>query len=527
MPSRSRLAALIVAAACALFLGLGDFAASELIAFHQLDHLRELGGTATRRVEAALDAGARTLDELAVRGGLDCAPAAMRSVRQHVYGRGAVKDIRLIGPDGQVRCAAFPETLDLDIEWSDRGAMRPAAGDARLLVSRVGRSSGTALGLLRDVAAQPSLLAIVPLGASLLDIVPDELREGGLVTLGFGDGLHLLRVGDAAGEPGPGALRIQAASRRYPVTVTLAVDRAALGGWHQGSYRPILLGVGALGLAFGLLLARAATRPPDPVAELDAALARGEFTPYLQPLFNLRTGAVVGCEALARWVREDGTVLPPSRFVPLAETSGRIAPITWQMMDETLRRLAPLLDRHRRFKVSFNIVPQHLTSDRFVDALEARVRSARVRPEQIVVEITERERVCDLGDAARVVASLRERGFRVALDDVGIGHSGLSYIQMLGADILKVDKFFVDAVCRDPAATAIVQMLVRLAQRLDLRVVAEGIEDRAQLHVLAACGVDEGQGFLVSPPVPVDAFLASIHRREPAGAAEPAAAMAA
>ncbi len=526
--SRPRLAVLIVAATAALFLSLGDFAATELIATQQADQLRDLGGAAARRVEAALDHGALTLDELAAQGVADCAPDALRAVRQHVYGRGGVKDIRLLGPEGQVRCAAFPEMLGLDVERADRRLMLAAAGDARLFVSRIEQKSGVALSVLRDMEGGRALLAVVAIDAALLDVLPEELREGGSVTLDLGDGRRVLRSPDSGREaPARNALQITAASRRYPLQVTLVVDRGALSGWRHGLYAPLFAGMGLLGLIFGVLSARMATRPADPAAALDAALERKEFTAYLQPVFDLKTGAIVGCEALVRWVRSDGAVIPPSRFVPLAETSGRIEPITWQMMEETLRRLRPLLGRHRRFKLSFNIAPHHLLSEGFADALEARVREAGIRPGQIVLEITERERVGDLYDAAQVVAALRERGFRVALDDVGIGHSGLCYIQTLGASILKVDKFFVDAVCHDPAAAAIVQMLVRLADRLKLRVVAEGIESRAQLDALAACGVDEGQGYLVSPPVPIDAFLASIHAREPARKAGPALAMAA
>jgi c-di-GMP phosphodiesterase len=105
-----------------------------------------------------------------------------------------------------------------------------------------------------------------------------------------------------------------------------------------------------------------------------------------------------------------------------------------------------------------------------------------------------------------VVRGLRADGFRVALDDVGVGHSGLSHIQSLRPDTLKVDKFFVDALGADATASAVVGTLVRLARELGMSVVAEGLETEAQLAALRACGVDRGQGYLVSPPVPLAAF---------------------
>jgi EAL domain-containing protein (putative c-di-GMP-specific phosphodiesterase class I) len=171
------------------------------------------------------------------------------------------------------------------------------------------------------------------------------------------------------------------------------------------------------------------------------------------------------------------------------------------------------LARDRQFKVSVNIVPRHLVAAGFIDELRLIVAAAKVSPRQVVLELTEREQFEDLSRAAAVVTQLRDLGFRVAIDDVGIGHSGLSHIQTLGASILKIDKFFVDSICRDSAATAVVEMVVRLARELNMSVVAEGIESEAQLAALVACGVQEGQGFLVSPPLPAADFIAMLDRQ--------------
>jgi sensor c-di-GMP phosphodiesterase-like protein len=137
----------------------------------------------------------------------------------------------------------------------------------------------------------------------------------------------------------------------------------------------------------------------------------------------------------------------------------------------------------------------------------------RVSPRQIALEVTERDAFPDLKKAAQVVAELRDRGFSVALDDVGIGHNGLSQIQALGANVLKIDKFFVDSVSRDAAAHATVEMLVRLAAELRMTVLAEGIETDEQRLVLIECGVSEGQGYLVSPPLPASMFVPFVEER--------------
>jgi c-di-GMP phosphodiesterase len=251
-------------------------------------------------------------------------------------------------------------------------------------------------------------------------------------------------------------------------------------------------------------------------------LARQEFKPYYQPTFDLRTGDISGCEALARWVRADGSIVPPLSFIPLAETSGRIEPMTWQILATALRELQPRLRDDKYFKLSVNIVPRHMVSDGFVETLRRVVAGTKVSARQIVLEVTERAELPDLNQAAAVVKQLRELGFRVAMDDVGVGHSGLSQIKALGANTIKIDKFFVDTITQDEAAATIIGMLVRLARELHMSVIAEGIETPEQMQALLACGVEEGQGYLVSPPLPFAKFNEFLERHQSRALAEDA-----
>jgi sensor c-di-GMP phosphodiesterase-like protein len=290
------------------------------------------------------------------------------------------------------------------------------------------------------------------------------------------------------------------------------VQRSALADWHQEPYVPILVCSAFLGLAFGALLRKALAHGDNMADVMDQALAAQEFKPFLQPVFDLQSGAIVGCEILARWIRSDGTIIPPSRFIPMAESTGRIERMTWQILSTALGELQPLLSRDKYFKISVNVAPHHMLAADFVGTLRKTVSAARVSPRQVVLEITEREELDDLSRAAASVAELRSFGFKVAIDDVGIGHSGLSYIQKLGANILKIDKFFVDSICRDPAARAVVEMLVRLGRELSMTVLAEGIEEEAQRMTLAAAGVELGQGYLVSPALPVSDFVAFLDK---------------
>jgi c-di-GMP phosphodiesterase len=509
-----RLAGLLILAASALtFLACGHFAARALIEQQQTKQLQELGGVALRRAENAADYGAATLDRLNLRGPISCNPSELQAGRLLVYQRSGVKDIRVLSRDGQVMCSAYPETLEFDKRWAGRDEMLPAR-DNTVRVFRVEQFFGDALGIMKDVDDKTSLAAILSVDGSLFDVMPEELRDYSDVSLQLANNETVVRSRASTDlDASPENFRVvTASSERYPIEATIRVQRSALADWHQEPYVPILVCSAFLGIAFGALLRKALAHGDNMADVMDQALAAQEFKPFLQPVFDLQSGAIVGCEILARWVRGDGTVVPPSRFIPIAESTGRIERMTWQILSTALNELQPLLSRDKYFKISVNVAPHHMLAADFVGTLRKTVSAARVSPRQVVLEITEREELDDLSRAAASVAELRSFGFKVAIDDVGIGHSGLSYIQKLGANILKIDKFFVDSICRDPAARAVVEMLVRLGRELSMTVLAEGIEEEAQRMTLAAAGVEHGQGYLVSPALPVSDFVAFLDK---------------
>jgi sensor c-di-GMP phosphodiesterase-like protein len=187
--------------------------------------------------------------------------------------------------------------------------------------------------------------------------------------------------------------------------------------------------------------------------------------------------------------------------------------MTWQVLAIALKELNAHLRQNKEFKLSFNVVPSHLLSEGFVGQLRGIVSDAKVSARQIVLEITERDELQDLGKAAAIVKELRELGFKVAIDDVGVGHSGLSHLKALGANTMKIDKFFVDSI-GDESTLHIVETLVRLAKDLQMSVVAEGIETDEQMQSLLACGVQEGQGYLVAPPLPCAKFFELLEIRQ-------------
>lgn len=499
-----------VLASLAAFAAGGHFAVQAIIKGQQMQRLNELTDIALRRSEVAVDFGAAIVDEIASRGQLDCDPASLQRFRLQVYQRSAVKDVRLVNHDGSIVCSAYSETLEFDKAWVSRPDML-ATSDDRLRLFRVEQFGGDALGVLRDVDAKQSLVAIMGINSYLFDIMPAELRARSevLVELSNRQQLAQFSLEDMEfSDP----VEITKASSRYPLRATIRVERATLSRAYGQGYWPAMLAAMALGLVFGLLLAKA-RRVEGPVADLDRALARDEFRPFFQPIFHLTTGEILGCEMLARWIREDGSIVPPMKFIPLAESSGRIRAMTWQILSIALKEMNAHLRQNKEFKLTFNVVPSHLLSDGFVDMLRKLVAEAKVSARQIVLEITERDELQDLDKASEIVLRLREFGFRVAIDDVGVGHSGLSHLKALGANTMKIDKFFVDTI-KDESTSRIVETLVRLAKDLQMTVVAEGIETEQQMQSLLACGVQEGQGYLVAPPLPCAKFLELMEIRQ-------------
>ena len=515
----------MLAASVGLFLAAGHFAAKAVIDGHQKRQLEELADVALRRAEVAVSFGAATLDELAAKGTLNCDPGTLQSVRLQVYQRSTVKDIRLVNRDGSVICSAYSETLEFDNGWVDRADMLPSQ-DGRLLLFRVDQFSGVALGVLRDIDKKGSIVAILGINSYLFDIMPAELRAHSEVLLRLNTGLDVARF-PASHDGLSHSVSITNASAHYPLEAIIRVDTGVLQRWNNEAYWPTMCIAFGLGVAFGFLLTRTRPRLEGPIADIDQALARHEFKPFFQPIFDLVSGEIVGCEVLARWVRRDGTVVSPINFIPLAESSGRIGPMTWQILSAALKDASHLLRENKNFRMSFNVAPRHLLSDGFIEALRDIVIGARVSVRQIVLEITERSELPSIEGAAAVVKQLRELGFRVAMDDVGVGNSGLSQMKGLGANTIKIDKFFVDTITEDEAAATIVAMLVRLAHDLRMTVVAEGIETSEQIQALIACGVEEGQGYVVSPPLPFPKFSELLQSRRSSARAKEAVGQAA
>ncbi|TVR08397.1 MAG: EAL domain-containing protein [Salinarimonadaceae bacterium] len=478
------------------------------------ERLAELNRQLLHRSEMAIDYAVISLVEAMELGATGCGVESRAEIRRLVFQRSSVKDVHVFGDDGAIQCSAHPDARELGLAPASIGPGEPAS-NRHVALHALDFEKGRQVGVSWRLPSGAGLLASLNIDALFFDILPPALRDRGEAKLMLGDGGTVVA---RYAPPQPGweaskdSMAMGAASARYPLQTVLRIDNAPLQSWNMEA-QPVVAAVGGgFGMIFALMLLRALRRTPDPVHEIDAALAAGEFQPYLQPIFSIDDKRIVGCEVLTRWIRQDGTVVTPDRFISLLEENGRIVPMTRAVMRKTLKALRPLISRNAAFKVAFNVTPADLLSADFAAEMTELVTQAGVDTHSVVLELTERQQIPDLGDAARKVASLRSLGFKVALDDTGTGHNGLSYIQTLGADTIKIDKIFVDAIGQNIAGSAIIEMLVSLAAALSMNTVAEGIETEEQRAALRACGVDEGQGYLVSRPLPIEEFISLVAR---------------
>ncbi len=274
----------------------------------------------------------------------------------------------------------------------------------------------------------------------------------------------------------------------------------------------LLLPVGAFIAAFIVGIVTWLSRKRlSPLAELEIAVRNHEFIVHYQPIVELKTGICIGAEALVRWRRPDGSLIRPDLFIPLAEESGLIMPITDQVIEAVIRDLNGVLVADRTLHIAINLCAADIKSGRILDVLEAKLAHTGIRTEQIWLEATERG-FMDI-DAARItLEKARQRGHSVAIDDFGTGYSSLQYLQGLPMDALKIDKSFIDTIGKDTATSSVTPHIIGMAKALRLYTVAEGIEAEEQADYLKAHGVDFGQGWLFSKALPAPMFI-GYHRQ--------------
>lgn len=307
--------------------------------------------------------------------------------------------------------------------------------------------------------------------------------------------------------------RVILGSREYPLSIY--VGHKLESGWQglMQKHRFGLLLLTGFSTGFALLIWWLLGRPRSPASELARALQAREFVPFLQPLVATEDERIIGAEVLMRWQHPDAGLIRPDLFIPQAEASGLIVPMTTLLMEE----VAKVLGMQRAglpqgFHISFNISAAHCRDMVLLD--DCRRFLAHFAPDQVVLvlELTERELLVADPQTLSLFKQLDEMGVRLAMDDFGTGHSSLAYLQQFHVDYLKIDQSFIRRIGTESLSEHIVDNVIDLGSRLGLSLVAEGVETRQQADYLKG-KVAYLQGYLFGRPLPLRQFNETLRSR--------------
>jgi len=271
---------------------------------------------------------------------------------------------------------------------------------------------------------------------------------------------------------------------------------------------PIGLLIAALMIAVVIWAVR---RRLSPLGELSLAVKKREFVVHYQPIIELETGLCIGAEALVRWQRPDGSMVRPDLFIPLAEESGLILPITDQVIAQVVHDLKQLLTGDRNLHIAINLSADDIKTGRALSSVQAALQDTGIEAQQIWLEATERG-FMDINSARVTLSRARSMGYAVAIDDFGTGYSSLSYLQSLPLDALKIDKSFVDTIGTDSATSSVTPHIIGMAKTLKLKIVAEGVETQQQADYLRQHKIEFVQGWLYAKAMPAADFI-TYHQR--------------
>lgn len=238
------------------------------------------------------------------------------------------------------------------------------------------------------------------------------------------------------------------------------------------------------------------------------ALEREEFRLYYQPQIDLGSGRIVGAEALIRWQHPELGLVSPAEFIPLAEETGLIVPIgEWVLRTACAEARAWQDAGLPPVRVAVNLSSRQFRQQHLFDVITAALRHSGLAPDWLEIELTESLVMHDVNRTIDVLRGLKQMGVSIAIDDFGTGYSSLSYLRRFPIDVIKIDRAFIEHVSDSPDDAAIANAIIALAKSLQRKVVAEGVETRAQLDFLRQHGCDTAQGYYYARPLPAEEFV--------------------
>ena len=500
--------ALMLLAAIAAFLPVlaVDFVLDSYVRARERAELQESVDAVASRVQAAAYEAIAGLRRVLADSPSLCTPSFIANVHRQMEQSLYLKQVLVENGDGVQYCDAIgkdvkyaPLTRPLTVPNHTETIEVVHYAELRVPALKVTQAFGTA----RKVSA------FVPVLAAETSSLLSGLKPTSMLRVALTDGTEVVTAGD----PKPfeqlstaDVVVAESFAGELPIRVTAAVPFAMVRAGYGDLDATFTIVAALMAGAFLVLALQYVRRSELPAFDLERAIAAGELKPYYQPVINLRTGALAGCEVLCRWEKRNGEIVPPGAFIDYAEVTGLALPMTVSLMQQVKLDLEGLCHEMPELKISINLFEGHFRDGNIVDDVHTIFASSAISFRQLVFEVTERKPIQKMQQAQSVVAGLHAMGCRIAMDDTGTGHSNLAYLQTLRVDIVKIDRVFVDMVKAETEHVPVLDGLIAMARDLGTDVVAEGVETEAQALYLRSRGVVHAQGYLFAPALKATAF---------------------
>jgi EAL domain-containing protein (putative c-di-GMP-specific phosphodiesterase class I) len=436
-----------------------------------------------------------------------CTPTFVTNAQHAIESSINLKQLLVENADGVQYCDAFGR----GVKYSPVSETLPVPGKTETItVVKLGEMSIPSLKITQVFGGTRDVSVFVPLLGQSEAAIAKALDGAAMLRIVLTNNTAVLTVGDPTAFDGRASDADFISEKVFAEGLPLQVEYAVPFAVARAGYADLDVGFTIIGClmsgSFLLLALHYVRKSRVPAFDLERAISRGEIRPYYQPVINLRTGELEGCEVLCRWEKKNGQVVPPGAFIDYAEVTGLAIPMTLSLMQQVKYDLGDICQQMPEMKVSINLFEGHFRDGGIVDDVEAIFSNSKIAMRQLVFEITERHPLANSAVATGVIAGLHALGCRLALDDAGTGHSNLAYMGSLGVDIIKIDRVFVDMIKPGTTQVPVLDGLIAMAKDMNCEIVAEGVETEVQALYLRSHGVLHAQGFIFAPALKVRAF---------------------
>ena len=482
-----------------------DYLLDSYVRVRERAQLQQAVDAATASIQATVQDAIGSLRRVLADSPSLCTPTFIANVHRQMERSLYVKQVLVESADGAQYCDAFGR----QVSYSPISETLSIAGSTETLaVVKLGELAMPVLKLTQAFGTTRLVSVFAPILGAGEDSLVSGLKPAAMMRLSLTNGIEVVAAGDVAGFDRGGAEYVvaQAFAGELPIRAQAAVPFAVVRSGYADLDASFTVIACLMSGAFLVLALQYVRRSQLPAFDLERAITAGELKPHYQPVINLKTGGLAGCEVLCRWEKKNGEIVPPGAFIDYAEVTGLAIPMTVSLMQQVKSDLGELCRDMPELKISFNLFDGHFRDGSVVDDVQAIFGGSAVAFRQLVFEITERRPLDNTMQAQSVIAGLHALGCRLAMDDAGTGHSNLAYMQTLGVDVIKIDRVFVDMIKENTTQVPVLDALIAMARDLGTEIIAEGVETEVQALYLRGRGVVMAQGYLFAPAIKAEAF---------------------